>query len=461
MMLNPVAFIEAKRDGKCHSSGELRQFVTDCRTGAFADYQISAWLMAVFFRGLSPEELRAFTLALAESGETVRLPETLRAVDKHSTGGVGDKGTLVVVPLVAACGVSVSKLSGRGLDFTGGTLDKLESIPGFRATLSPSELVEQIRAVGCAVAGHSPDITPAEGLFYALRDVTGTVPSLPLIASSIVSKKLAGGASGFVFDVKCGSGAFMHTREQARGLARLLVDLSKDVGRRAMALVTDMDVPLGKWIGNAAEVLEAVHTLQGRGPKDTETLALSLAGAMLLLAGVVPSLDEGIHTAGEALRSGRALERFRRFVAAQGGDPAVADDPENLLPLAPLHSDLAASGKGWLARLDARKVGTAARLLGGGRLRKEDTIHPGVAVEILVRPGESVELGSPLLRLHYDDQSRLERAKEALSDAIVIAGEAPAVSPVVLEVVDRSSQPQSSERGGMNGNANVYVAEAR
>ncbi|WP_300526666.1 thymidine phosphorylase [Aminiphilus sp.] len=434
--MNPLVFIETKRDGGCHTPEELRQFVLACRKGEFRDYQIAAWLMAVYFQGLSPEELRAFTEALAESGHMVRLPEELHAVDKHSTGGVGDKGTLVVVPLVAACGVPVSKLSGRGLDFTGGTLDKLESIPGFRSGFSLEELQELVRTVGCAVAGHSLEIAPAEGLFYALRDVTGTVPSLPLIASSIVSKKLAGGASGFVFDVKCGSGAFMRTREDARNLARLLVDLSRDLGRKAKALVTDMDVPLGRWIGNAAEVLEAVHTLQGRGPKDTEELSLALAGAMLVLAGAASSREEGLRRVEKALRSGEGLEMFRRFVAAQGGTPGVADDPEGVLALAPSRWDLVAPETGWLDRIDARKVGVAMRLLGGGRLHKDDAIHPGVAAEVLVRPGGAVEAGSPVLRLHYDDEARLAEAKDALRDALVIVQEQPPRRSVVLEAVD-------------------------
>jgi pyrimidine-nucleoside phosphorylase len=434
--MNPLAFIETKRDGGCHTSEELRQFVLAFQKGEFRDYQVAAWLMAVYFRGLAPEELRVFTQALAESGHMVRLPEELHAVDKHSTGGVGDKGTLVVVPLVAACGVPVSKLSGRGLDFTGGTLDKLESIPGFRSGFSLEEFRKLIRTVGCAVVGHSPQITPAEGLFYALRDVTGTVPSLPLIASSIVSKKLAGGASGFVFDVKCGSGAFMRTREDARSLARLLVDLSRDLGRRAKALVTDMDVPLGRWIGNAAEVLEAVHTLQGRGPKDTEELSLALAGAMLVLAGAASSHEEGIRRAEKVLRSGEGLEMFRRFVAAQGGTPRVADDPEGVLALAPLRWDLVAPETGWLDRIDARKVGVAMRLLGGGRLHKDDAIRPGVAAEVLVRPGGAVETGSPVLRLHYDDEARLAEAKDALRDALVIVEEQPPRRSVVLEAVD-------------------------
>lgn len=434
--MNPLVFIETKRDGGCHTPEELRQFVLACRKGEFRDYQIAAWLMAVYFQGLSPEELRAFTEALAELGHMVRLPEELHAVDKHSTGGVGDKGTLVVVPLVAACGVPVSKLSGRGLDFTGGTLDKLESIPGFRSGFSLEELQELVRTVGCAVAGHSLEIAPAEGLFYALRDVTGTVPSLPLIAGSIVSKKLAGGASGFVFDVKCGSGAFMRTREDARNLARLLVDLSRDLGRKAKALVTDMDVPLGRWIGNAAEVLEAVHTLQGRGPKDTEELSLALAGAMLVLAGAASSREEGLRRAEKALRSGEGLEMFRRFVAAQGGTPGVADDPEGVLALAPSRWDLVAPETGWLDRIDARKVGVAMRLLGGGRLHKDDAIHPGVAAEVLVRPGGAVEAGSPVLRLHYDDEARLAEAKDALRDALVIVQEQPPRRSVVLEAVD-------------------------
>jgi len=419
-MFDPVTFIEARRDGRSHTAVELEAFVRGSLTGELADYQIAAWLMATYLNGLSREELRTFTLALGRSGEMVSFPGSHRCVDKHSTGGVGDKVTLVVVPLAAACGVPVAKLSGRGLGFTGGTVDKLDAIPGFHTKLSLDHFVRQVETLGCAISGHSLDLAPAEGVFYALRDVTGTIPSLPLIASSIVSKKLAGGARRFVFDVKVGKGAFMATPEEGRALARLLVDLSRDLGAEALAFLTAMNFPLGRWVGNAAEVREAIAVLRGEGPDDTRELCEAIGGGMIFLGGKVPSLEEGRRQARQALRSGKAAERFASLVAAQGGDPRVVDSPETFLPLAPETEELVAPREGVLTGMDARQVGEGVRQLGGGRYHKGDGVDLGVAVEMLASPGDRVAQGQPLLRLYGRTPHRLAEVRAALESAVEI-----------------------------------------
>ncbi len=428
-MFNPVAFIEARRDGRSHTAEELEAFVRGSMTGEVTDYQIAAWLMATYLNGLSREELRTFTLALGRSGEMVSFPGSHRCVDKHSTGGVGDKVTLVVVPLAAACGVPVAKLSGRGLGFTGGTVDKLDAIPGFQTKLSLDHFIHQVETLGCAISGHSLDLAPAEGIFYALRDVTGTIPSLPLIASSIVSKKLAGGARRFVFDVKVGKGAFMATPEEGRALARLLVDLSRDLGAEALAFLTAMDFPLGRWVGNAAEVREAIAVLRGEGPDDTRELCEAIGGGMIFLGGKAPSLEEGRRQARQALGSGKAAERFASLVAAQGGDPRVVDSPETFLPLAPETEELVAPREGVLTGMDARQVGEGVRQLGGGRYRKGDEVDLGVAVEMLASPGDRVTQGQPLLRLYGRTPHRLAEIRAALESAVEIGTKEAPVLP--------------------------------
>jgi len=428
-MFDPVTFIEARRDGRSHTAEELEAFVRGSLTGEVADYQIAAWLMATYLNGLSREELRTFTLALGRSGEMVSFPGSHRCVDKHSTGGVGDKVTLVVVPLAAACGVPVAKLSGRGLGFTGGTVDKLDAIPGFHTKLSLDHFVRQVETLGCAISGHSLDLAPAEGVFYALRDVTGTIPSLPLIASSIVSKKLAGGARRFVFDVKVGKGAFMATPEEGRALARLLVDLSRDLGAEALAFLTAMNFPLGRWVGNAAEVREAIAVLRGEGPDDTRELCEAIGGGMIFLGGKVPSLEEGRRQARQALRSGKAAERFASLVAAQGGDPRVVDSPETFLPLAPETEELVAPREGVLTGMDARQAGEGVRQLGGGRYHKGDEVDLGVAVEMLASPGDRVTQGQPLLRLYGRTPHRLAEIRAALESAVEIGTKEAPVLP--------------------------------
>ncbi|MDO9508197.1 MAG: thymidine phosphorylase [Thermovirgaceae bacterium] len=420
--MNPVSFIETKRDGLSNEPAQIREFVRLVTLGNLADYQISAWLMAVFFTGLSEEENRVFTEALSESGRKVKFPERFFAVDKHSTGGVGDKTTLVVVPLAAACGVPVAKLSGRGLGFTGGTIDKLESIPGFRSRLDMKSFMNQVEDIGCAVSGHSGELAPAEARFYELRDVTGTVPCIPLITSSIVSKKLAGGSSAFVFDVKCGNGAFMQDIASARILARQLVTLSSSLGRAAMALITDMSQPLGKWVGNSAEVMEAIEVLKGRGPSDTRILSIKLAGAMLFLGCKSDTPLHGEETAKKALDSGEGFAMFQKMVKAQGGDlDAFIDERSGPMRFAPSVHDVRVSEDGWINRCDAKTIGEVVRLLDGGRLTREQEIDKTVCCELLAKKGDRIARGDIVARLYCQkNDSRSEEALVRLSGAFCV-----------------------------------------
>ncbi len=420
-MFEMLPFLESKREGLEMPPETMEAFVKACQDGAVPDYQVTAWLMAVFFRGLSPEELKAFTRAMAHSGKVVRFPKNLLPVDKHSTGGVGDKTTLVVVPLAAACGASVAKLSGKGLGFTGGTVDKLSAIPGMKTELSVQEFIDQVTTTGCAVSGHSADLAPAEARFYSLRDVTATVPSIPLIASSIVSKKIAGGARRFVFDVKYGSGAFMETRETALKLAGRLVDLSKALGYDAFALLTNMEQPLGRWVGNAAEVNEALQVLNGKGPEDTTCLCTEIAGAMLLAAGVVDTWESGRKAVSSALAKGKGLEKFREMIERQGG---MLDDEilagEKRLPVARHIFEVRASRGGDILSCHARKIGEALRLAGGGRMRKEDMLDLYAAVEILKKTGDQVEEGELLAKVYASTEKALEAAAGKVESAFSI-----------------------------------------
>jgi pyrimidine-nucleoside phosphorylase len=434
-VIDPIRFIENKRDGQEHTPEQLRDFVKSFQEGEIPDYQASAWLMAAFLRGLGEKELEAFTLALASSGSVVNFPQGLACVDKHSTGGVGDKTSLVLVPLVASCGARVAKLSGRGLGFTGGTVDKLESITGFRAHLSMAEFVSQVERIGCAISGHSGDLAPAEKRFYELRDVTGTIPSIPLIASSILSKKLAGGSRSFVFDVKTGSGAFMQTLDESRALARQLVNLSGSLGRKSMAVISGMNQPLGRWVGNAAEVREAISVLKNSGPTDTTSLCTSLGGAMVFLAGGVSNPMEGEKLCAEALRSGTALERFRLLLEAQGGEPGCIDFPEEMLPLSPEQTVIRSKSGGKISSFETNEVGTALRHLGGGRLRKEDAIDHGVAIEVMAKIGDEINPGDPVFTVYHRRGAGTETALCLLEEAFTVSREATAPS-IVIEVVD-------------------------
>lgn len=438
--MDVLSFIECKRDGGAHSREDLEEFVRLFASGRIPDYQAAAWLMSVYFKGLSEGELRDFTLALADSGETLSFGPDIFLTDKHSTGGVGDKVTLILVPLAAACGAPVAKLSGRGLGFTGGTADKLEAIPGFRTHLSGREFRDQVKTLGCAISGHSADLAPAEAKFYALRDVTGTVPSLPLICSSIVSKKLAGGADGFVFDVKCGRGAFMTDLDGARSLAKALVSLSRSAGKKAVALITAMDQPLGRWVGNATEVLEAIEVLKGGGPEDVREVTISLTGAMVSLARGV-SLEEGRELAARRLDDGSGLAMMKKLVEAQGGDGRICDFPDETISIAKETFILKAPVSGEVEAADARRIGEGVKRLGGGRMSLDEEIDLSVAVRLQAKEGAPVEEGDPLLEIRYTDKTRLKDALPFFEKAFSIRQE-PMAKPgknekrgFILEVV--------------------------
>jgi thymidine phosphorylase len=423
-MPDVVDLIRAKRDGQVLADSEIRWLIDAYTSGEIADEQMSALLMAIYFRGLDPAELRSWTASMIDSGERLDLSAVpAPTVDKHSTGGVGDKVSLVLAPLVASCGAAVPQLSGRGLGHTGGTLDKLESIPGWRAELSTAELISVLRTAGCVICAAGQGLAPADRRLYALRDVTGTVESIPLIASSIMSKKIAEGTGALVLDVKVGTGAFMRDIGDARLLAQTMVTLGAEHGVRTTALLTRMDTPLGLAVGNAVEVEEAVTTLAGGGPPDLAEVTLALAAEMLALAGLAPVSA----APAAALADGQALDRYRAMIRAQGGDP---DAP---LPRA-AHAELVtAAESGWLRRLDARGVGVAAWRLGAGRARKEDPVSAAAGVICLAKPGDRVERGQPLLELRGDTGSRFASARDALAGAIEIGPRPPDAGPLILE----------------------------
>ena len=422
--MDMVNLICSKRDGRELTAAEIDWVINAYVAGTVADEQVAALLMAVFWRGLSVAELSRWTAAIIASGERMDLSGLSRpTVDKHSTGGVGDKVSLILAPLVAACGAAVPQLSGRGLGHTGGTLDKLEAIPGWRSELSNSEMLAQLEEIGCVICAAGAGLAPADRKLYALRDVTGTVESIPLIAGSIMSKKIAEGTQSLVLDVKVGSGAFMADRDRATELARTMVRLGRDHGLKVTALLSTMDTPLGRAVGNALEVAEAVEVLSGRDDSpDLVELTLALAREMLELAGI--QADPSV-----ALRNGSALERYRAMVVAQGGDPDAT------LPRAAHIELVTADQTGIVGRLDARAVGVAAWRLGAGRARKEDAVSASAGVVCRIKPGEKVTEGQALLELHTDQSERLDWAREALTDAIAIGDQPPAPTSVVLEVI--------------------------
>jgi thymidine phosphorylase len=418
-----VEVIVTKRDGGTLTDAQIDWVIDAYTRGVVADEQMSALAMAILLRDMTPAEIARWTAAMIESGERLDLSSVPRpTVDKHSTGGVGDKITLPLAPLVAACGAAVPQLSGRGLGHTGGTLDKLESIPGWRANLSNAEFLAQLSSVGAVVCAAGDELAPADRKLYALRDVTGTVEAIPLIASSIMSKKIAEGSSALVLDVKVGSGAFMKTEKQARDLARTMVGLGSAHGVRTVALLTDMSTPLGRTAGNALEVRESLDVLAGGGPADVVELTLALAREMLDCAGL-PDVDPAA-----TLRDGRAMDAWRAMISAQGGDP---DAP---LPTARETQALTADRSGVLTRLDALAVGVAAWRLGAGRARKEDPVSAGAGVVLHAKPGDEVRLGQPLRELHADEPERFERAVAALDGAYEIADAAP-VRRLILDTV--------------------------
>lgn len=427
-----VDLIEKKREGGTHSADELEAIVAGYVRGDVPDYQIAAWLMAVCWRGMQPDEVAALTRIMAASGEQLDLSSIGRPVaDKHSTGGVGDKTSLVVMPLVAACGVPVGKMSGRGLGFTGGTIDKLESFPRIRLDLGAAEFIRQLSKVGIVITGQSAELAPSDGKLYALRDVTGTVPSLPLIASSIMSKKLAGGAQVIVLDVKTGSGAFFRETDQAVAAARAMVDIGRLAGRRMAAVVSDMSQPLGRAVGNALEIAEALDTLEGAGPPEFTAFAVELATTIVDLA---TNGQSGRPDVEKALRDGSARAAFRRMIDAQGGDSRAFDD-RGRLPAARLTHTLSAPSAGYVARLDALTVARASMALGAGRERKGDPIDLGVGVVLERKVGDHVMAGEPLAVLHANDDARLETARRVLESAFRLTDAPPPPRALILERV--------------------------
>ncbi|HTP00290.1 MAG TPA: thymidine phosphorylase [Anaerolineales bacterium] len=419
-----------KRDKGELTQEELNFFVQGFVNGDIPDYQVSAWAMAVLLNGMTPQETTDLTLAMVLSGRILDLTGVVDiAVDKHSSGGVGDKTSLTVLPTVAACGLPVGKMSGRGLGFSGGTLDKMESIPGYRVDLNTDEFKQQLKEDGIVLTGQSIDLAPADGKLYALRDVTGTVPSIPLIASSIMSKKIAAGAQAIVLDVKVGKGAFMETLQMARELAGLMTQIGELAGRKSVCLLSDMNQPLGNAVGNALEVKEAIDALKGGGPADFREHCLHVSAHMLVVGKRAAGLDDGRRMAERALSDGTAFEKFRILVRAQGGDVSYVDQPEKL-PHASIVEEVQAARGGWLAEIDARTVGEASVALGAGRAKKTDPIDHAVGFIIHHKVGDRVESGEPLFAVHANDRARADAARQAVLGGIVF-GDAP-VSPLPL-----------------------------
>jgi pyrimidine-nucleoside phosphorylase len=436
-----IDVIRKKRDGGELSKNEIEFLVQAYTRGDIPDYQVSAWLMAVVLRGMSRAETAALTDAMLHSGEVLDLSSLAATkVDKHSTGGVGDKTSLVLAPLAAAAGLAVPMISGRGLGHTGGTLDKLESIPGFDVNLPVSQFRRVLETCGCAMIGQTAEIAPADRKLYALRDVTGTVESPYLICASIMSKKLAEGIDALVLDVKTGSGAFMKSEKDAAFLAELMVETGERMGKQMVALITDMDQPLGNMVGNALEVIEVVEVLRGGGPEDLRQLCIELAAWMLHVGGACASVSEGKQKSKKLIASGKALDKFRRMVELQGGDPRAIDDAGKL-PKAQHTMEVASSGNGYVASWQCENVGTACVILGGGRERKEDSVDPAVGIVLHKKVGDRVSTGESLATIHYNSEARATRALQLLEDSCKIAGSPPAQTrPLIHRVIRKSGE---------------------
>jgi pyrimidine-nucleoside phosphorylase len=432
--MRAVDIIIKKRDGGRLSTEEIDFLIAGYTAGSVSDEQMAAWAMAVLLRSMDDRETTDLTLAMARSGDQLDLHDIAPlTVDKHSTGGIGDKTSLLLAPLVAAAGMPVAKMSGRGLGFTGGTIDKLESIPGFRAELSSEEFRQTLRGNGLVIAAQSADLAPADKRLYALRDVTGTVESIPLIAASVMSKKLASGADCMVLDVKYGRGAFMQTLDDARELARRMVAIGTLAGRRVAAAISTMEQPLGRGVGNLLEVREAVDALRGGGPADLVELCLALGAELAVLAGRAPDREAGRALLSETLASGRAWELFRRFVAHQGGDLSALDDPDRLPP-APVQRPLPAPRAGLVSQIDGMALGHAVTTLGGGRIHKHDPIDPAVGLVLEAKIGDRVAAGQPLLHIHAATPESAARAAAELEQAFTI-GERAETPPLIYEII--------------------------
>jgi pyrimidine-nucleoside phosphorylase len=439
-----IDVIRKKRDGVELSAAEIEGLVNAYTNGEIPDYQVSAWLMAVVLKGMTRPETAALTDAMLHSGDVLDLSSLpAKKVDKHSTGGVGDKTSLVLAPLAAAAGLVVPMISGRGLGHTGGTLDKLEAIPGFNVNLPVADFRRVLATCGCCMIGQTAEIAPADRKLYALRDVTGTVESPYLICASIMSKKLAEGIDALVLDVKTGSGAFMKNEKDAAFLAELMVETGERMGKQVVALITDMDQPLGNMIGNALEVIECVEILQGKGPDDLRELCLELAGWMLYLGGASPTVAEGKQQSAKLISSGQALEKFRQMVELQGGDPSVIDDPRRL-PQAQHTVQIAGTKAGYIASMQCEQIGTACVILGGGRERKEDSVDPSVGIVLHKKVGDRIAVGEPLATIHYNSEAKAARAQQLIEASCEIAQTAPAKRPLVHRIIgkveDQSAQ---------------------
>lgn len=431
--MDPPDVIRKKRDGHELSRDEIFEFIKRYTRGEIPDYQAAALLMAIYFSDLSSGETAALTEAMMRSGHVLDLAEfPAPKIDKHSTGGVGDKTSLVIAPVAAAGGLVVPMISGRGLGHTGGTLDKLESIPGFSTRLSLAEFRRLLRVSGVAMIGQTEELAPADRQLYALRDVTGTVESIPLIVASIMSKKLAEGIDGLVLDVKTGSGAFMKTIERSRQLATRMVEIGRACGKRVEALITDMSQPLGGAVGNALEVIEAIETLKGRGPRDLVEVSRQLTARMFVLGGLDASFEAARARFDSVLGAGAGLEKFRRIIAEQGGDPGVIDDYSRL-PAAECQDSVVAWEEGWIARLEAESLGRASMLVGAGRERVDSVIDPAVGVVLEKRVGDPVSAGERVCEVYANDRARLARALEVIRSAIRISPEPVAPPPLILD----------------------------
>ena len=431
----PQWVIEKKRDGHALEESVIRDFIAAYADGSIPDYQMAAFAMAVYFKGMTFDEVTVLTDAMMRSGDLIDTSSlSMPTADKHSTGGIGDKVSLILAPLVACCGVGVPMLSGRGLGITGGTLDKLESIPGYRTDLSPDEFLATVAKCGCAITGQTAELAPADKKLYALRDVTGTVPSIPLISASIMSKKLAEGAANLVLDVKWGSGAFMKTLDDARELARTMVAIGDRMGRGMTAILTDMNQPLGCTAGNSVEIIETVAALQGNGPDDLMEVTLTLSAEMLVLAGRATSLDDARSQLDAKLASGEAFEKFKEMVTEHNGDAGVLDDT-SLLPKADLIESLNADRDGIVTEVNADGIGRAVLMLGGGRAQVTDEIDPAVGITNLCRVGDRVADGQRLLNIHANDRSKLEAAVQKAREAITVSDSASTPPTLIVETI--------------------------
>ncbi len=432
--MNAVEVIQKKRDGLALTKEEIAWLIASYTAGSVPDYQMAALAMAVLLNGLDDAELAAWTGAMLTSGDVLDSSDIdAPKVDKHSTGGVGDKVSIPLAPMVASLGVVIPMVSGRGLGHTGGTLDKLEAIPGFTTALDLERFRSVLRSTGLVLAGQTETLVPADRKLYALRDATGTVESIPLIASSIMSKKLAEDLDGLVLDVKVGRGAFMKTLDRARDLARTMVGIGRAYQVKTVAVLTAMDAPLGCEVGNANEIAESIAVLRGGGPSDLVEVTMTLGAEMLAIAGIETDPTRARRKLDATRRDGSALQMFARVIEAQGGDPRVVTNPELVLPYAPLLETVTAVRSGIVARMDAYKIGVAAMRLGAGRERKEDTIDPGVGITLLAKPGDSIDTGDPLLRLRYRHPARLEEALRVLEAAVEISDDPTPPGPLILE----------------------------